>query len=156
MSRRGLATQKNLKTSSRLATAIILNRAPILTRPPTPFEKAFYDYEARLQRVLHNPFPSEFYFKPGSVLEAKFNQEERKRERRVFGKGFGRVPKASGSTLKPQDIARETVETGSRISAADKSKDVKSLDRQGERNLYLIVKRPPWKQVRVAISSWDA
>ena len=47
-------------------TGIILNRSPTLTRKPTAFERTYYAYQARIERALHNPVPTEFYFKPGS------------------------------------------------------------------------------------------
>ncbi|KAJ7771799.1 39S mitochondrial ribosomal protein L46-domain-containing protein [Mycena metata] len=68
-----------------LYTSVILNRSPILTPSPTTFERAFYAYQQRMRRALHNPFPSEFYFKQGSLLEAHYNAEERARERIAWG-----------------------------------------------------------------------
>src|SRR6266849_3783603 len=69
---RGLATEVAAPPAPRpkLHTAVILNRSPILTRTPTSFERAYYAYQARIQRALHNPFPHDFYFKPGSLLES--------------------------------------------------------------------------------------
>ncbi|KAG6329546.1 hypothetical protein ID866_9541, partial [Astraeus odoratus] len=83
------------KAHPNLHTAIILNRSPLLTRTPSPFERAFYAYQARIHRALHNPFPYDFYFKQGSPLETRFNIEERRRERKAFGAPFG--------TVKPED-----------------------------------------------------
>lgn len=129
-----------------LHTAVILNRSPILTRTPTPFERAYYAYQARVQRALHNPFPYEFYFKPGSLLESKFNLEERKRDRKAFGPGFGADhPLAPGAGLSAQDLkkfGRDEDETPApRVHASDENGDLKSLDRKGQRNLYLLVKQ---------------
>jgi len=127
-----------------LATAIILNRAPIITRTPTPFERAFYEYQARIQRALHNPFPYEFYFKQGSPLESRFNAEERRRERRAFGRPFSlrSVPgdEETSETLQqlgPQEGEGEVIMP--RKHEADVKNDVKSLDRKGQRNLYLLL-----------------
>jgi large subunit ribosomal protein L46 len=127
-----------------LITAIILNRAPIITRTPTPFERAYYDYQARIQRALHNPFPYEFYFKQGSVLESRFNIEERKRERGAFGRPFSLRSVAGGEeiTTTLQDLG--PVEGDGEIIMprkhdADGTNDVKSLDRRGQRNLYLLL-----------------
>jgi large subunit ribosomal protein L46 len=129
-----------------LHTAVILNRSPILTRTPTSFERAYYAYQARIQRALHNPFPYEFYFKPGSLLESKFNLEERKRDRKAFGPGFGADhPLAPGFGVSAQDLkkfGRDEDETPApRVHASDENDDQKSLDRKGQRNLYLLVKQ---------------
>ncbi|KAN0128508.1 50S ribosomal subunit L30 [Lactarius tabidus] len=147
---RGLATEAILRPKKpprpSLHTAVILNRSPILTRTPTPFERAYYSYQARLQRALHNPFPYEFYFKPGSLLESKFNLEERKRDRKAFGPGFGADhPLAPGAGVSAQDLkkfGRDEDETPApRVHASDENGDLKSLDRKGQRNLYLLVKQ---------------
>lgn len=147
---RGLATEAILRPKKpprpSLHTAVILNRSPILTRTPTSFERAYYAYQARLQRALHNPFPYEFYFKPGSLLESKFNLEERKRDRKAFGPGFGADhPLAPGAGVSAQDLkkfGRDEDETPApRVHASDENGDLKSLDRKGQRNLYLLVKQ---------------
>ena len=67
----------------------MLNHSPILTRTPLLFERAYYTYQVHIQRALHNPFPHDFYFKLGSLLESKFNLEQCKRDRKAFGSGFG-------------------------------------------------------------------
>ena len=143
--RRGLATEVAAPRPN-LYTAVILNRSPILTRTPTSFERAYYAYQARIQRALHNPFPHDFYFKPGSLLESKFNLEERKRDRKAFGPGFGADhPLAPGAGVTAQDLnkfGRDDDETPApRVHASDVSGDVKSLDRKGQRNLYLLIQQ---------------
>jgi large subunit ribosomal protein L46 len=169
--RRGLATevqqldappQPKKPPRPNLRTAVILNRSPILTRTPTSFERAYYAYQARIQRALHNPFPHEFYFKPGSLLESKFNLEERKRDRKAFGPGFGADhPRAPGAGVSAQDLkkfGRDEDETSApRVHASDASGDVKSLDRKGQRNLYLVIKQKAdadavWKFPETAVA----
>jgi large subunit ribosomal protein L46 len=143
--RRGLATEVAAPRPN-LHTAVILNRSPILTRTPTSFERAYYAYQARIQRALHNPFPHDFYFKPGSLLESKFNLKERKRDRKAFGPGFGADhPLAPGAGVTAQNLnkfGRDDDETPApRIHASDVNGDVKSLDRKGQRNLYLLIQQ---------------
>lgn len=126
-------------------TAIILNRSPIITRTPSLFERAYYAYQARIQRALHNPFPYEFYFKRGSPLETRFITEELKRERKAFGKPFGMpVEGEDGKTTAPADddagLQEEDEESMPRVHPADIKGDTRSLDRKGQRNLYLLVK----------------
>lgn len=121
-------------------TGIILNRSPILTRTPTPFERAYYAYQRRIERALHNPIPTEFYFKPGSLLEGIFNREENAREREAWCRPGLRAKKTDSeneSGLLPGE--EPPPQLMPRISEADRTGDVKSLNRKGERNLYLLV-----------------
>lgn len=120
-------------------TGIILNRHPILTRTPTKFELAYYNYQSRIERALHNPIPYEFYFRPGSLLEGKFNEEESAREREAFGR-VSHVSEAKNSFA--VESTEEPVTLMPRKSEADWKGDVKSLNRKGDRNLYLVVKSP--------------
>ncbi|KAF4615327.1 hypothetical protein D9613_002846 [Agrocybe pediades] len=130
-----------------VSTSVILNRSPILTRPPTPFELAYYSYQARIRRSLHNPFPNDFYFKQGTLTETRFNIEERKRERLAFGPGFLEKEDISeekrlANIAAVEQLAQqegEGEELMPRTHAADVQGDVKSLDRRGHRNLYLLL-----------------
>ncbi|KAI0798081.1 39S mitochondrial ribosomal protein L46-domain-containing protein [Abortiporus biennis] len=132
-----------------LNTAVILNRSPIITRTPTPFERAYYAYQSRIKRALHTPFPVEFYFKQGSLLEGKFNKEEEEREREAFGSlrpSSSKVQaeeknESSPAQQQSPDILgeEEDVQPMPRVSEADKTGDVKSLERKMERNLYLLL-----------------
>ncbi|KAF9452826.1 hypothetical protein P691DRAFT_696140 [Macrolepiota fuliginosa MF-IS2] len=136
------------KPKPRLSTAIILNRSPILTRSPTSFENAYYTYQARVRRALHQPFPYDFYFKQGSLLETRFNLEEKDREKASFGPTFVQddyqdlakveADKAAVKLLAQQEGEGESL--APREHPSDKSGDIKSLDRAGERNLYLLLK----------------
>ena len=130
-----------------LSAAVVLNRAPILTRTPSLFERAYYAYQARIRRALHNPFPYDFYFKQGSLLEKRFLQEERRRERRAFGPSFGVREEATEEERIATKAALETLarqegegeELAPRVHSADASRDYKSLDRKGRRNIYLLL-----------------
>jgi large subunit ribosomal protein L46 len=130
-----------------ISTAIVLNRSPILTRTPTQFEQAYYAYQARIRRSLHNPFPFDFYFKQGSLLETRFNLEERKRERLAFGPAFLEKESVSEDKKTADKAAVEqlSLQEGEgedlmpRTHPADVNNDVKSLDRRGKRNLYLLL-----------------
>ena len=127
-------------TPSTLSTSIILNRSPILTPKPGPLEQSYYAYQYKLQRALSTPFPQHFYFKRGVNLQQRFHNEEKDRDAKSFGAGFGKGPRLRLPPL-PFDkpMPRET--------EADRTNDVKSLDRKGDRNLYLVLKKQ-------ADSSW--
>ncbi|KAJ7197244.1 39S mitochondrial ribosomal protein L46-domain-containing protein, partial [Mycena pura] len=132
-----------------LHTAVILNRAPLLTPSPTPFERAFYAYQQRIRRALHNPFPSEFYFKQGSLLEAQFNAEERFRERVAWGPTFAKEDDVSPERKAAEQAAidqmalqeRSDDRLMPRVHPSDTARDYHSLDRKGRRNIYLLIRR---------------
>ena len=128
------------KTSSQpvVQAAVILNRSPFLTRTPSPFESAYHGYQARIQRALFNPFPDEFYFRPGSILEDEFNKEEKHREKLAFGGPYVK-DKPVNAAVAPEDPSGKPQGPLPRVHETDVKNDVKSLDRQGERNLYLLV-----------------
>ncbi|RDB21361.1 54S ribosomal protein L17, mitochondrial [Hypsizygus marmoreus] len=161
--RRSLATETTSEPSSsalippvrtkrlpraQISASVILNRSPIITRTPTLFERAYYAYQARIRRALHNPFPFDFYFKQGSLLETQFSMEEKKRERRAFGPKFNKeeefvskekaaADKAAADQLALQE--GETEELMPRVHVADTNRDLKSLDRKGKRNIYILL-----------------
>ncbi|KAJ7871512.1 39S mitochondrial ribosomal protein L46-domain-containing protein [Mycena olivaceomarginata] len=128
---------------SRLVPPFILNRAPILTPSPTPFERAFYAYQQRIRRALHNPFPSEFYFKQGSLLEARFNAEERFRERVAWGPTYAKEEDVSPERKAAEQAAIDQMALQEksddklmpRVHPSDAARDYHSLDRKGRRNL---------------------
>lgn len=130
-----------------ISTAIILNRSPIITPTPSLFERAYYAYQARIRRALSNPFPSEFYFKPGSLLQTRFNIEERKRERVAFGPKFTTLSETDKEAIAAEKIAAqqlleqegESEQMMPRAHPSDISGDTKSLDRKGKRNIYLLL-----------------
>ncbi|KAF5386935.1 hypothetical protein D9615_001710 [Tricholomella constricta] len=119
-----------------------------VTRTPTLFERAYYAYQARIRRALHNPFPLDFYFKQGSLLETQFNMEEKKRERRAFGPKFNQEDefvskeKAAADKAAADQLALQEGESEDlmpRVHEADANRDYKSLDRKGKRNIYLLL-----------------
>jgi large subunit ribosomal protein L46 len=132
-----------------LYTAVILNRAPILTPSPTVFERAFYAYQQRIRRALHNPFPSEFYFKQGSLLEARYNAEERFRERVAWGPTYAREEDISAEKKAAEQAAIDQMALQEqsddrlmpRVHPSDAARDYHSLDRKGRRNIYLLIQR---------------
>lgn len=80
-------------------------------------------------------------------MQTRFNIEERQREKRAFGPAF--LPpedvdpeKAEADRAAVEQLAQqegEGEELASREHEADRTNDVKSLDRQGQRNLYLLL-----------------
>lgn len=135
------ATYQKRPRKGFIHTSVIVNRHPMLTRTPTAFERAYYAYHSRIERALHNPFPSEFYFKPGSLLEGKFDEEEKAREKEAFGHMPWLEYDQKKNVISTDLVnGEEAVKPMPRETEADRKGDVKSLDRKGERNLYLLTK----------------
>ncbi|QRV75423.1 39S mitochondrial ribosomal protein L46 [Ceratobasidium sp. AG-Ba] len=143
-SRASAAASASSSSSSpaQIITSVLLNRSPILTTLPTPFEQAYHNYQARIARALSNPFPREFYFKKGAIAERQFLTEESAREKEAFGEGFGETQLAdleeedkTGAIGQSEDVAALP-----REHQSDRTGDVKNLNRRGDRNLYLLVK----------------
>jgi large subunit ribosomal protein L46 len=146
-----LATLAEKPSSYRIVAATILNRAPLLTPTPHPFEQAYYEYQAKLARAISSPLPTDVYFKPGSLLERRFALEERQREKEAFGEDFTPLislpvedtGKGGGKSLADQLAEEASLEEKPqpRTHKDDLEKNIKSLNRAGERNLYLLVKK---------------
>lgn len=142
--------KRNNGEEAAIHAAVLLNRSPLITRTPTDFEKAYYAYQARIERALHNPLPYDFYFKPNSPLEIRFDKEELEREKEAFGKSGSPSPRVKAEVetsddsdphaLPLMEAAQEEVEKPMpREHESDRTGDVKSLNRQGQRNIYLVV-----------------
>ncbi|KAG8987467.1 54S ribosomal protein L17 mitochondrial [Tulasnella sp. JGI-2019a] len=148
--RRTLATEVPIPPSGpRLSTSIILNRSPLLTPKPDSFVSSYNAYQYKLSRALSTPFPQHFYFNKGSTLQQRFHNEEIDRDHKSFGAGFG---KGARLRLPPESYDKPLP----RESEADRTGDVKSLDRNGDRNLYLVVKNGAWKLPQAVAAPGDA
>ncbi|KAA8893765.1 39S mitochondrial ribosomal protein L46-domain-containing protein [Sphaerosporella brunnea] len=149
-------------TSYRLASGVVLSRPPMLTRSLTPFEESYYFYQRRLNQRLALPFTRYFYFKKGTAADT-----ERKRKLKALVEG-GQLWTGFGKTgwkdelmvgdeshrsddngyrrLVESSVTGEDGDSASfeaplpRRTKADEVNDRRSLDRAGERTLYLLVK----------------
>ncbi|KDN50537.1 hypothetical protein RSAG8_01035, partial [Rhizoctonia solani AG-8 WAC10335] len=125
---------------SPIIASVLLNRSPILTTLPTPFEQAYHDYQARIARAISNPFPREFYFKKGAIAERQFFIEESQREKEAFGGDFGQSllkdleEDKTGSMSQTEDVVALP-----REQESDRTGDVKNLNRKGDRSMFPIV-----------------
>lgn len=54
----------------------MLSRNPLLQKTPHPLEKAYHDHSFKLRHALSNPVPEDFYFRPGSLPERRFQQAQ--------------------------------------------------------------------------------
>lgn len=75
-----LASSSEAVTSSfTLKAGIVLSRPPQITRDLTPFEKAFYFYQRRLNERLALPFTRYFYFKRGTPADEDWKRKYKER-----------------------------------------------------------------------------
>ncbi|KAK1756202.1 39S mitochondrial ribosomal protein L46-domain-containing protein [Echria macrotheca] len=157
-----------------IKSSLILTRAPLLTRTPTPFESSFYLYQKRLDERLAVPFRRQFYFRKDTAAELDWRLKIGERHG-VAAKDIGRynprgrrgwndevltgsLASEPGTVVEKllRDAEMRVSEDGEEISAeervavekpgprrtgADEVGDVRRLDRELERTLYLVVKR---------------
>jgi large subunit ribosomal protein L46 len=151
--------QQQQQSQQKISASLLLSRPPFLTRTPSKFEAAVFAYNNKLYRSLSQPFSKDFYFKKGSAAEVKFEQLEAERRKGGFdlqgkqagaAKGKGKkdaksspakeVEEDSSPAAAVEDPEQELYAVLPRRTAADEANDVKSLERSGERTLYLLVK----------------
>ncbi|KAG9237197.1 putative 54S ribosomal protein L17, mitochondrial [Amylocarpus encephaloides] len=63
----------------KLKAGVLLSRPPLLTRTLTPFEKAFFFYQRRLNERLVMPFSRYFYFKKDTPADADWKLKAKDR-----------------------------------------------------------------------------
>ncbi|KAK8065797.1 mitochondrial ribosomal protein [Apiospora hydei] len=106
------------KAEYRIRSSIILSRAPLLTRPLTPFENAFFFYQKRLNERLTTEFRHSMFFKKDTAadLDWRIKLEERgglvaKELGRYYAKGRNawNDELLVGSTLSDENRIRETL-----------------------------------------------
>ncbi|KAI8142054.1 39S mitochondrial ribosomal protein L46-domain-containing protein [Fennellomyces sp. T-0311] len=144
--------------NNRILASVILSRAPQITRDSTPFEKAYFDYKEKLERQNATTFPTEFYFKKGSLAEKRWKEEEEARRQAMADPQTSLTAAAAEkqAQFEQNDAAAiNKVEKSSRITQADINKDVKNLDRALQRTLYLVVNKSEWQFPQGQIDSTE-
>lgn len=71
--------QAQFRPTYQLHAGIVLSRAPTLTRPLLPFERAFFLYQRRLNERLALPFTRYFYFKKGTPADLEWKRKVKER-----------------------------------------------------------------------------
>ncbi|GAA6064629.1 hypothetical protein JCM10212_000598 [Sporobolomyces blumeae] len=135
------STQAAPASSQRVVAAALLSRPPLVLPSLSPFERSYYAYQRKIHRALSKPLEAStsWFFKKGSAAEKAFVQFDRKVEKAETGKG-------DEDEMLPYAMARDEVEGASEVvqkgeHAADRSGDVKSLERRADRTLYLLLKK---------------
>lgn len=162
------------KSEYRIRGGVILTRAPLITRPLTPFENAFFFYQKRLNERLVLPFRHTLFFKKDTSADIDWRIKFRERGKvaaKELGRYYGQGRNAwndellVGSTLSDEERLRQILlkdaesrvtEDGEeaqpdevvpveqpmpRLTEADKTNDVRRLDRALDQTLYLIVQK---------------
>ncbi|KAA6414044.1 MAG: 50S ribosomal subunit L30 [Lasallia pustulata] len=159
------------RPSYQINASLVLSRPPVITRDLTPFEKAYFFYQRRLNERLALPFGRYFYYGKGTFgdIEWKRKIKERQTPARDIGvynayskEGWNDELLVGAKESEPEhqleallkdaedvmtegddaaDVKKEPVEKPMpRVTEADKTGDVKSLNRALQRTLYLLVK----------------
>ncbi|KAL9603462.1 MAG: hypothetical protein Q9219_001149 [cf. Caloplaca sp. 3 TL-2023] len=69
----------SLRTTYRTRASVLLSRPPILTRDLTPFEKAYFLYQRRLNERLALPFSRYFYYQKGTPGDVEWKRKIKER-----------------------------------------------------------------------------
>lgn len=147
--------------NNRILASVILSRAPQITRDSTSFEKAYFDYREKLERQQATSFPTEFYFKKGSLAERRWKEEEEARRAAMTDPTTSLSDAVANVEHEMDDAAANLnkVVKSSRITKADQENNTKSLDRALQRTLYLVVHKPgseqPWQFPQGQIDSTE-
>ncbi|KAF7857258.1 hypothetical protein EAF04_009499 [Stromatinia cepivora] len=147
-------------TTYKISTGIILSRPPLLTKSATPFEKAFYLYQKRLNERLVLPFTRYFYHKKDQPADTEWKARVKERNGvaardiggyKAYGdEGWNDEVIIGGTDSKVgewDDIAGKLVEEGMgeegervKLEKREGVEDKKSLARKLEETVYLVVK----------------
>lgn len=115
----------------------MLSRPPLLLPSLTPLEQSYYAYQRRLHRALSKPLDAStaWFFKKGSASEKSFLAFDSK----VEGE------RGDEDQLRAFELAGEEVEGAPKVESrelsGDKKGDESSLERKGDRTLYLLLKK---------------
>ncbi|PLW04751.1 hypothetical protein PCASD_26486 [Puccinia coronata f. sp. avenae] len=108
------------KPNATLAVAALLSRSPLLLRPLSPFEEAYYQYQRELHLALSKPVRSSFFFRPGSHAAKAFELSLRSPSALQLPTASDQHPPETDST-KPLSL--------------------QNLEREPHRSIYLLVKQ---------------
>ncbi|KAH9247979.1 hypothetical protein BASA81_014392 [Batrachochytrium salamandrivorans] len=130
---------------SSIAVGILLKRNPMVLPDLSEFQHAYYAYREAIERNEAAPFDHTFYFKKGSISEQRWLAAQAEAAALVRSPNNGdktTLPDlVSNIIVQPQDDELIKLTVAPKLSSADASGDVKSLDRAMQRSLYLVVKQ---------------
>ena len=104
---------------TRIVASMICSRPALTLAPLSPLQSTSYDYYQRINTALTEPFQSENYFRKGSAAEAAF---------------------------KDRDAAPIASTLSSPAKSSRNDSDLTDLNRQPDRTLYLLLRKPAHKK----------
>lgn len=127
------------RTPTTLFASLLLSRPPLLTPTPTQLESTYHKYTTSLQHAISNPASQtqNFYFKSGSLPLRRFQASNHAYELSTYGsKIAGKAPELGDIPAETPvvEIARDEWEK------KDSARGEKSLERQPEGEVFLLVK----------------
>ncbi|KAF9872616.1 50s ribosomal subunit l30 [Colletotrichum karsti] len=122
----------------RIKSGVVVTRAPLLTRPLTDFEQAYFFYQKRLNERLALPFITSVYFKPDTPALIDWNMKVKDRQGTVakeLGVYNGKASKAwddellVGDGLSGQDAAVDLLLKDAVMRVSDDAEIIPEEDR---------------------------
>ncbi|PVU97963.1 hypothetical protein BB561_000211 [Smittium simulii] len=148
---------------SLVSVGLVLQRNPIVTRERTAFEIEYEKYEDWIKYKSSVPFPKDFYLKKNSIAELNYLELERERKKINYfeatesvEKGKKKKDSVSEEELKKEEelklalsknlgsdenIFSRKAQLCSRVTEADKTGDITSLERKLDRTLYFLINK---------------
>ena len=135
-----------------LRAAVLLSRPPLITRKPSAFEAAVYEYQRNLETRLAATYPVDFYFKRGSIAEKQWLEAEAARKKNQLNRATPSPVELAHDATKEEETSgimttaeHEAIEMEELVHASEEipevsAADVHSLDRSLDRSLYLALK----------------
>ena len=155
-------------SSSLISSTLLLSRQPVLTADLPEFENQYYKYQNELWKRLMWTFPKWFYYREGTLSEQNYRElnknptfnnpniefprgrpEIRHQRDRRFKQEI-ELPKTYKEAkegeeddfeVTPADDLSRKIVPNSRVTDADKSGDLTSLERKLSRTLYLVINK---------------
>ncbi|KAB8289824.1 hypothetical protein EYC80_010456 [Monilinia laxa] len=129
----------------KISTGVILSRPPLLTESATPFEKAFYLYQKRLNERLVLPFTRYFYHKKDQPADIEWKARVKERNgvaaRDIGGyRAYGEEG-WNDEVLVEEGLGEEDAERVQLESRKGEDGDRKSLARKLDETVYLVVRK---------------
>ncbi|SGY20589.1 BQ5605_C016g08101 [Microbotryum silenes-dioicae] len=132
------STSSSSSSSPRIVAAALISRPPLLLPSLTAFERTYYAYQRRIARALAKPVSvsTSWFFKPNSTTEKSFS---------AYDQATTAVDTGLENPMRDFELAGEQVEGAAELvqrqTEADEKGDLKSLERKGDRTLYMLLKK---------------
>ncbi|KAG7191840.1 54S ribosomal protein L17 mitochondrial [Scheffersomyces spartinae] len=148
-----------------VSSTLLISRTPIISEELTAFESQYYKYNNELWKRLMWTFPKWYYYKDGTISEQMFKElnpapvfnnpnvdfpngrpeirqgrDRRFKQELKLPKTYStEVERADETAAESSDNLSRKIVPNSRITKADETKDLTSLERKLARTLYLVI-----------------